>query len=196
MVVSEFDKLQVRKILDRFKENKNNDSIVFYNLCFAICAPQTTFISNRKVIDCLISRNFYYSDIDIDDLRIIVRPVRFIRKAEYLLEAKNHFSNILSIVRSNKTDFEKRQSIEYMVKGVGLKAASHFLRNMGAEDLSIIDTHVLKFLKRDGPKSKREYIELEEQFREQSKLMGLSVAELDALVWKFYSKTDWSEFVY
>lgn len=195
MVVSDYDRFQIRKILNNFKTNKK-DSEIFYNLCFAICAPQTTFKNNRKVVNSLILKDFYKTDIEESELKEIVRPVRFIRKAEYLLRMKEQFYNILNIVRSNKDNFEKRTILEKMVMGMGLKATSHFLRNLGAEDLSIIDTHVIKFLKKDVPKSKKDYLKLEEQFREQAKDMGVSVAELDAFVWKLYSKTDWSEFVY
>ncbi|MCK4265146.1 hypothetical protein KAW80_02185 [Candidatus Babeliales bacterium] len=35
------------------------------------------------------------------------------------------------------------------IKGIGYKEASHFLRNVGYNDVAIIDRHVLRFLKRE-----------------------------------------------
>lgn len=196
MVVSNSDRVQIRKILNKFKKNKDNDSVIFYNLCFAICAPQTTFKSNRKVIDILIERDFFNEKIPKKELEEIVRPVRFIRKAEYLLLMKEKFVEILNIIRGSLNAFDKRMTIEKMVKGMGMKTTSHFLRNIGIEDLAIIDTHVLKFLKKSLPKSKKEYLELEKEFAKEAIKRGLSIAELDAYIWKMYSNTDWDNFEY
>jgi thermostable 8-oxoguanine DNA glycosylase len=92
-----------------------------------------------------------------------------------------------------------------------MKAASHFLRNTGNDDLAIVDTHIIKFMASLEPEEEREeaevrfrkmattikgYETLEEHFEYIAYEAELSVAKLDALVWKNYSRTEWENFTY
>jgi hypothetical protein len=44
------DRLQVSRVLERFTtRQRKSKREIFYDLCFCICAPQTTFVNNRKV---------------------------------------------------------------------------------------------------------------------------------------------------
>lgn len=52
--ITEEDRLHIKKVINKFSVKKSL-SEMFYDLCFAICAPQTKFVNNRKVIDILIS---------------------------------------------------------------------------------------------------------------------------------------------
>lgn len=194
--ISEEDRYNIEKVLNRFAIKKEWSEI-FYDLCFAICAPQTKFVNNRKVVDTLMSKDFYNKDIDYLELRQIVKLVRFLRKADYLLYAKTIFINLKDIIDSNLLEQEKRIKLIKEVKGLGWKASSHFLRNLGAKDLSIIDTHIIKFMKwGEAPKNGKQYLLMEEEFRQIAKENSLSVAGLDAYIWKINSKTDWSEFIF
>jgi N-glycosylase/DNA lyase len=38
----------------------------------------------------------------------------------------------------------KREKVAELIKGIGYKEASHFLRNIGYRNLAIIDRHYLK----------------------------------------------------
>lgn len=78
------------------------------------------------------------------------------------------------------------------VKGVGMKEASHFIRNIGfgGKELAILDRHILKNLKElkvieKIPKklTKKTYLEIEEKMREFCKMLGISMYELDMLLW-------------
>jgi len=193
--ISEEDRKNIYLILKKFSEPKSKEDI-FYDLCFAICAPQTTFKSNRKVIDKLIEKDFYNSDIELEELKTIIRPVRFLRKAQYLLEAKIKFLFIYTLVSDNYfSEHHKRAWLVKNIKGLGYKASSHFLRNLGAQDLAIIDTHIIKFMNIEKFLSK-DYINIESDFREIATENNLSIAGLDAYVWKIRSNTDWSEFIF
>lgn len=220
-----------RKGLKQTFKNFNRpktDEEIFYDLCFCICAPQTTFKNNRKVINLLIQWDFYnrrmsyntgnpdfYNIISIcdkEELKRILKPTRFYKqKAKYLIEAKKKFPEILDRIRlfySARRCYvlasqECRNWFVKNVKGLGMKASSHFLRNLGDIDLAIIDIHILKFLSQykgyyDYPKTftKRYYLELEEDFQTIAKVHKLTTAELDALIWKRYSKTKWEDFKY
>jgi N-glycosylase/DNA lyase len=133
----------------------------------------------------------------VEELHEAVRPARFYRnKTKYLLEAKAKFPEILSVVRGDKSDIEKRDWLVKNVKGLGMKASSHFMRNLGARDLAIIDVHVLKFLKADLPVNRKEYVALEDRFRKEAKKRKLTPCGLDIVIWQEYSQTPWEEFVY
>jgi N-glycosylase/DNA lyase len=194
--ISNENRFAISNILRNFSEEKSPEDI-FYNMCFCLCAPQTTYKSNRKVIDELIKRNFYNVCIDLSELRQIIKPVRFLRKAEYLLHAKDIFDDILEIISSCDDNFLKREKIVKKVKGFGYKAASHFLRNCGAIDLAIIDTHIIKFMGwKKFPKNKNQYLKLEKEFILTANKNNLTVAGLDAYIWKVRSGTSWENFVY
>ena len=74
---------------------------------------------------------------------------------------------------------------------MGYKEASHFLRNIGfADDLAILDRHILKNLKIFGiideiPKSlsKKKYIEIEEKMRNLANEVNIPLSHLDLLFW-------------
>lgn len=103
-----------------------------------------------------------------------------------------------------------REWLIYNIKGLGMKAASHFLRNQGYTDLAVIDVHIIRFLSKyvkpidyeftDGlipvVSNMKNYLHWEDRFREIADKYDLSVAELDAIIWKQRSNTDWKDFVY
>lgn len=245
MKVTIEDRKQLKRVLKGLGRKRTREDI-FYDLCFCICAPQTTFKSNIKVIQELKDYNFYEKPIDLfmgtfqkekNKLKEILKPVRFYNnKGRYLLEAKKNFNIIMLHVNiylkcvnfkgvsepesKRKHPSDMRQYLVDEVKGLGMKAASHFLRNLGCENLAIIDVHIIKFLASQEIKSviyvserssfvktledryRRDvtsikgYEKLESWFQTIAEHMDLTTAELDALVWKKYSNTDWKAFKY
>jgi len=161
---------------------------VFYIFCFAICTPQTKYINNRKVNDKLIEIDFYNKNISQSELEKIVKPVRFYRnKARYLIGAKEKFWMVLSTIGSNRPTKEKRSFLVNNFKGVGMKVASEFMRDIGYRDLAIIDVHILRYMKRNPPKNQKEYLQLEKEFCEIAKGKGMTAGDLDAEIWKTMS---------
>jgi len=112
------------------------------------------------------------------------------------------------------TFYDKREWLIANVKGMGYKTSSHFLRNIGDTTCAIIDTHIIKFLAeelcvtfgltyedavkefRKQATRKEGYLGLEKLFQNIAKQNGLSCAELDSYLWKFYSGTSWEDFKY
>lgn len=200
------DILEAMKVIKRFGKGHSAEDM-FYNLCFCLCAPQTKFVNNKKVNEELQARDYYHQDLHRTEVEKILTPVRFYsNKTEYLVDMKYSFATLWAqvITFHHGSELAKREHLVASVRGLGYKTASHFLRNLGATDLAIIDTHVLTFLSRycnyKVPKNKtltpKMYFSTEELFRRIATEAGLNVAELDALVWKAYSKTDWKEFTY
>lgn len=119
--------------------------------------------------------------------------VRFhTRKALYVKEALTNFDVINKIL--GMEDKRARGTLVKIVKGLGYKEASHFLRNVGGKDVAIVDRHILKWLHEkvlinEIPKSltRRKYIKIEKILEELSLEKNMSLAELDLYLW--YDKT-------
>ena len=87
--------------------------------------------------------------------------------------------------------FKTREWLVENIKGIGYKEASHFLRNIGfGKDLAILDVHILKNLKeykviQKIPKSltKKEYLKIENKFRDFCRRIKIPMNELDLLLW-------------
>ncbi len=80
--------------------------------------------------------------------------------------------------------------------GIGYKEASHFLRNVGVEDLAILDRHVLSLMRDYGlidsvPKSltKQRYLSLEALLKEEARSFGETPGKFDLYLWYFVKKT-------
>ena len=188
-------------IIAQFKKQKTKKEI-FYNFCFCVLVAQMKFLTVSKVIQRLIDAEFYESSLfNKDKLLELIKEIRFRnRKVEFLIKLHNNFDNIsdifFPILVSDADPLSKRKWLVNGIHGMGMKSASHFLRNNGEEDLAIIDTHILKFLKIDIDAGPFDYLKVEEEFRNHAREHDLSVAVFDALIWKFYSGVDWEKFVY
>ena len=197
MQITDEDIKQAKKIIGDFKKHKTDEE-VFYNFCFCILVPQTKFSATLKIVEHLKQLDFLYKDVD--ELPEIIKASRYKnRKAKYLLEMKQKFSQTIDVLRSllelKFDSFDIRKYLIYNIKGMSFKASSHFLRNLGVEDLAIVDIHILNYFKIEK-KSKWDYIEVENKMKKLAKKHNVSIAVLDALIWKSYSKTNWENFIY
>ncbi len=122
--------------------------------------------------------------------------VRFHKtKAERIVRAREQFTEGGRLaIRAAVEGVEPAQAREWLVGnvvGLGYKEASHFLRNIGrGEDLAILDRHILKGLWSAGAiaevppsLSRRRYLEIESDARELARHLGLSLGQLDLLLW-------------
>lgn len=136
--------------------------------------------------------NFLSNPIDVSS--ILRRNENYIRfhniKAKNLLEAQKNFQETLDILNLNIPQIEKRNLLAYKINGIGMKESSHFLRNIGFENLAILDRHILRMLLACGiyneiPKlsSMKQYLKVEYDFLNFSKEINISMDELDLLFW-------------
>ena len=227
LLVTFGDVAEASAVIERFKKPRTDEEI-FYELCFCLCTPQTTFKKNIEVLDSLKKfglfnkmlsadcLNLRYDFLDgkwfsvnargeenniavvpIPKLESLLKPVRFYKvKAGCIIKMMEDFFRILHLVRlalqnGHASEFNLRTWLVKNVKGLGYKTASHFLRNLGADGFAIIDSHILKYM---GVRGKWDYLEVEKRFRGRAKKYGMTAAELDAIIWKTYSKTDWEDF--
>ncbi|MCD6156986.1 MAG: N-glycosylase/DNA lyase [Euryarchaeota archaeon] len=114
-------------------------------------------------------------------------------RARYIVEARKYAKDLKRVVLSLSEE-RAREWLVRNIKGIGMKEASHFLRNIGAKNLAIIDRHVLRALKEykiinSIPRSltKSKYLEIENVLRKAARDLGITLAELDLYLW--YSRT-------
>jgi len=173
--------------LQDFKKVGGDD--LFYELCFCILTPQSSGFRADECIQELKKKNFLYSNYNPKHL--LKKKIRFHNnKTKYLLEAKKNYKNVTASLEKVKTPEEKRSWLVKNVKGISLKESSHYLRNIGHENLAILDRHILRNLKRfdaieEIPKTltERRYYDIEEKFKKFSEKVKIPMDHLDLLFW-------------
>lgn len=172
----------------RLGDSKDEDAI-FAELCFCICTPQSKARAADKAITELRERSLIYKGSFDEILRVLrAAGVRFPdRKAEYIIEARK-FKQMLKSLPNDP--YEARELLVKNIKGIGMKEASHFLRNIGYGGLAILDRHILRGMLEVGviekiPKNLKRslYYELEKRFLQLSESIGMKPEELDLVMW-------------
>ena len=165
-----------------------------FELLFCLLTPQSKARHAEEVIERL--RRDGWPEREVDPVPYLRDPERYIRfhnqKGMRLLRVRREWPELLELITSDLPSTEKRRRLVARVNGLGMKEASHFLRNIGHLDLGIIDRHILKHLVLAGaipeaPRSMtpKRYLEIEEIFRNLAAAWGLSLQELDLLFWSF-----------
>ena len=190
-------KAEIRKRLEEFKRIKDGtDERIFAELAFCLCTPQSKATTCWNAINSLMENNLLYTG-EKNQIKPFLNAIRFNEnKANYLIGARELFSdgvrlNLKKFVQSFKNPPEMRDWLVENVKGIGMKEASHFLRNIGIGDgLAILDIHILRNLKKYGiiedlPRnlSKKKYLEIENRMKRFAEDIGIPLDELDLLLW-------------
>jgi len=188
MIKKEFSKRKdmIRRRLSDFSLVSEKE--YFYELCFCLLTPGSKARQAEKVIDFLKEKDFENGPIDFGEE---LKRVRFHNtKKKRLVDMKKSYPALLQEIKGNHDNFRLREYLVENVNGLGYKEASHFLRNIGRENLAILDRHILKNLVRFGaldvvPNSlgRKNYLEIEQKLRKLAKENGLSMDELDLLFW-------------
>lgn len=192
------EKSNVKKVvnnrLKQFKSFKNKDSLGWFSeLCFCILTANSkasTAINIQKELGINGFCNACSEDVKNC---IIKNKHRFHNnKTKYIIEARKHY-NIKNKIQS-MDEFNARKWLVKNIKGLGYKEASHFLRNVGYNNVAILDRHILRLLKEHdfigevpGFLNKKNYLRIEKIFNGIAKNLGMSLSELDLYMW--YMKT-------
>ncbi len=180
-------KNEIKQRLSEFSRVSGDD--IFYELCFCLMTPQSNGKRCGEVANDLMEKGFVNSEVDL--VPLLKKRTRFHNhKATYLIQMKNKYNEILDALKSGKRPNEMREWLVKNIKGIGMKEASHFLRNIGYTDLAILDRHILKNLVKcrvidslPKPLNAKKYVEIEELFKKFSFRIGISMDELDLLFW-------------
>jgi len=187
----------IKKRLQDFKKIMDEDDRrIFTEMAFCICTPQSKATSAWSAIEAVAKNNYLFSGSE-KTIRPFLNAVRFAdNKTKFIVEARSKFTEdgqwrLKEKINSFKDMLEARKWLADNILGLGMKEASHFLRNIGMGDnLAILDVHILNNLKEMGvideiPKCLTEkiYLDIEKKVRDFSKLVGIPMGELDLLFW-------------
>ena len=190
---SEVSELVAGKIRE-FKEfGRQGNEIWFSELCFCILTANSTAKLGLKIQGELGDGFLTLSKNELTR-RLKGFGHRFYNKrAEFIVSARK-FDRIKDIITKFSDANRAREWLVENVDGIGWKEASHFLRNVGFEDVAILDRHILALIREYGlieraPRTltRRRYLEIEHKLKELAEKVGLSLAELDLYMW--YLKT-------
>jgi len=110
-------------------------------------------------------------------------------RAKYIVEARKYADSLKETISSFDNEDEIREWLVKNVPGIGYKEASHFLRNIGFENLAIIDFHIIDLLVKhklvEKPKTltRSNYMKIENLLKNIAKKLDISLAELDLYLW-------------
>ena len=180
--------------LNHFKQiYKQSDEQIFSELAFCLCTPQSSAKTCDVAITNLKETRLLYAGT-AQEIATNLFGVRFHNnKSKYIVLARNFFTkdNKINIKHQLEQEKDKRNFLVKNIKGIGMKEASHFLRNIGmGENIAILDRHILKNLQHYGaithiPKtiSNKKYEKIESDLREFSKNINIPPSHLDLLFW-------------
>jgi len=161
-----------------------NNSDLFGELSF--CLMTAGFRADKCInIQENIGRGF--SGLTVEKLKLNLKKMghRFWeQRADRIVYARK-FKDKLKWVRETGN----RDWLVKNIKGIGMKEASHFLRNIGVDSVAIIDFHIVdllekeKLIKRIKSLNKKRYLEIESILKNLAKKVGLSLGELDLYLW-------------
>ena len=173
----------------------DSDERLFLELCF--CLLTANFQSEKSmIIHDAIGRGFVTHSERALAKRLRSLGYRFPNvRARFIVEARAHIPFLRSIVYGDELDdSERRAWLATNVKGLGLKEASHYLRNVGIPAFPIIDRHIIAILAEhdlvsdpDVPITKKRYALIEAVMDALARGTGLDHGRLDFYVW--YLKT-------
>lgn len=181
----------IKKRKKEFLSNKNNKLKILKELCFCILTPQSKATKCWSAVEEIFKIGFPKCRKSMIE-KILKSKVRFYKnKTNYLFEVAKKFDLIYKIINKNFESQILRKVLVKEIKGLGLKEASHFLRNIGYSfDLAILDRHILRNLVKlkvikTLPKSlkEKEYIMIEQKFISFSKKIKIPLVDLDLLFW-------------
>ena len=183
--------VEFRKIRE---EGSNED--VFYELMFCLMTPQSKAELCWASVLRIRKRDILKIEKSEDILDDMI-GVRFkYKKSKYILEARDKFYrngafNIKDVISGFSNVGEIRDWFVSDIKGIGMKEAGHFLRNIGlGKTITILDRHILKNLKnfsviKEVPSSMTasKYFDIEEKMIAFSKKINIPPDHLDLLFW-------------
>ncbi len=190
--VKKLKKSKIRSLVDaRIREfsKKKNRHELFSELCFCLLT------ANSSAEQCIrIQKELGEMFCSLSEKELATKLMQFGHRfpntrARYIAEARKHINSLPEITGTGTSGERIREWLVRNVKGLGYKEASHFLRNIGCEDLAIVDFHIMDLLasydliQRPKTLTKRKYLEIEAMLKGIARALRLTLAELDFYLW-------------
>jgi len=182
---------EIRDRLQEFRAVPREE--YFFELVYCLLTPQSSARNANVVTGILRVRDFALRPFDPETiLRNGSHYIRFHKtKSVRLLQMTTMFGEVDRQLHIGLSAEQLRQWLVDHVNGLGMKEATHFLRNIGKNDgLAILDRHILRHLMWSGvipevPTSltKNRYREIEKKFDRFARTLKIRLDELDLLFW-------------
>lgn len=162
----------------------------FAELCFCILTANSSARLGMRIQEAIGPEGFLAFSEEALARRLGQLGHRFSeRRAHFIVQARE-FSGIKEIVVGIGDEKLAREWLVKNVMGLGYKEASHFLRNVGYDNLAILDRHVLRImheheLVEEIPKgfTRRRYLELEGKLQDLGAQLSMPLSKLDLYLW-------------
>lgn len=197
----EVENLRLRAlVLERVEEFKLNniadEDVWFRELVLCVLTANSSFVSAYKVLGYVMEefdKGTYRFERVLEE-----RGYRFYElKAKYLKNLVRYRGRVKSWIKplADRSQALAREVLANEIYGIGMKEASHFLRNVGYFDLAIVDKHVMRFSINSGlvrpfkTLTRSRYLEIERKLKELAHRLGMSVGILDLFIWHIETGT-------
>ena len=179
---------------------ENGNVAIWQELCFCILTANTSASLALLTMEKLVSINF---DSPSEILTVLKKWYRFYNtRTDYITTTREFLKQDCSLdlkqkiesFGSDKISLRDYFALTKLIKGLGFKESSHFLRNIGFLGYSILDKHIMRSLVEfdvvssvKPPRNRSEYLTVETLMQQFAKNLSISVDHLDLLLW--YRKT-------
>ncbi len=180
----------IKKTIHSFKQYKHNatNNELFSELCYCIltanCQAQTCLTIQKT-----FSIPFATATKNQIKTHLKKHHYRFPNiRTEFIIEAQQYKDNLKKILNTYQKSKRREWFIDH-IKGLGMKEASHYLRNIGYDNYAIIDTHILSILqsyeiiKKPKTITKKRYLQIEQKLQQIANKTDLTLASLDLYLW-------------
>ncbi len=185
---SEINSLAERRLAEFSSFKTKSEDEWFSELCFCILAANAKQKTSAEIQAQLSHQGFRTLSEETLANLIKVNKHRFHNnKAKYIVQARD-FANVKSIIQ-DMPEIQAREWLVQNISGIGMKEASHFIRNTGGQNLAILDRHILSILAENSiikrPKSltAQNYLLIEKSITDLASILRMTPAKLDLLLW-------------
>lgn len=187
----------IRARLAEFEETyRRGDLAIFEELVFCIFTAGASARMGLKCVEA-VRPVLYTGDQKAIEAAIAGCHMYPAARAGYIVRTRDHLAAVCGLkmrklIESLSDHYERRRYFaeDPLIKGIGYKEASHFLRNIGFRGYAILDKHILRSLHEfgvleapDPPRSAKRYLEYEDRMKQWSADIGIDFDELDLLLW-------------
>ena len=185
-------KRKVEMRMKEFKEIQTADDEKWFNeLAFCLL---TANYSAKGALSCInaLNEQGLLKNGGLEHVQVCLEHRhRFPRKrAEFIVKARDKKSYLRRTILSQPSSRTARDWLVENILGLGMKEASHFLRNVGYLDLAIIDKHILSHMEeqeiiaqRPTNLTKERYLEYEDILTRVAKILEMPLGQMDLYLW-------------
>ncbi len=190
MMLSDFSRAVENRKQDFIRAGKSSPEVIYGELCFCILTANTSAEMGIRTQEIIGLEGFLNFDEETMRMRLKEARYRFYNvRSKFLVQSRWIVDELPHII-AMKDRIGARDYLVNNLKGIGYKEASHFLRNVGVFDFSILDKHILNMIRKEHPErkflvgSRKNYLETEKTILEFADSISLEPGILDLYLWK------------